>query len=67
MSGSDSISERLFDFVGSMPLGAGHGDSNLTWACAGVQLTLEEANETQAKPHSYCDSALSDRVIYASP
>jgi hypothetical protein len=65
MSGSDDVSERLFDFIGSMPLGAGHGDGNLTWACAGERLSLEEANASSARPQSYCDSMLTDRVIYA--
>jgi len=66
MSGSDGISERLFDWVGSMPLGGGHGDTNLTWACAGDHMTLAEAISSEAKPQSYCDSSLTDRVIYAS-
>mmetsp|Transcript_29144 Transcript_29144/g.37599 ORF Transcript_29144/g.37599 Transcript_29144/m.37599 type:complete len:443 (-) Transcript_29144:229-1557(-) len=67
MSGSDGLSEKLYNWVGSMPLGNndGHGDSNLTWACAGDRMTMDEVEATDPKPHSYCDSALTDRVIYA--
>jgi hypothetical protein len=67
LSGTDGNSEKMYNWVGSMPLGNndGHGDTNLTWACAGDKLSLDEAKAENVAAQSYCDDALTDRVIYA--
>jgi len=67
LSGSDENSEKMYNWVGSMPLGNndGHGDGNLTWACAGEHMALDDAVASRTRPSDYCDEALTDRVIDA--
>jgi hypothetical protein len=54
--------EKMSDWVSALPLQPG---GNLSWACAGEPLSLDEA--ASARPQDYCDVALVDRVIVMAP
>ena len=66
LTGQPVGAERMQDWVGALPLDASRaGGTNLTWACAGDRLFLDNATAEDASPDSYCDALLTGRVIMA--